>query len=211
MQRPGGRQLEHVWHRRARIGASGAEGDALRVHLKQRQARLLLRRQGYAATGLSEIIALSGAPKGSLYFHFPAGKEQLAVAAMERSGDQLRGAIAGILSAHTQLGEALGALVDTLAVGLSCSDYRDGCPIATVTLEAAASSEAVRAAAAEVFDSWLEVLELRLREGGLEPPRARSRALLVLSALEGALILARAQRDPEPLHAVRQEIVALSG
>ena len=51
----------------------------------------LLRRQGYAATGLNEIVARSGAPRGSLYFHFPGGKQELALAAMERTGEQLRG------------------------------------------------------------------------------------------------------------------------
>ena len=58
----------------------------------------LLRRQGYAATGLNEIVARSGAPRGSLYFHFPGGKQELALAAMEHSGEQLRGAIAAVMA-----------------------------------------------------------------------------------------------------------------
>ena len=60
----------------------------------------LLRRQGYAATGLNEIVSRSGAPKGSLYFHFPGGKEELAAAAMERTGEELRGAIAAVIAAR---------------------------------------------------------------------------------------------------------------
>ena len=169
----------------------------------------LLRRRGYAASGLNDIVALSGAPKGSLYFHFPGGKEELAVAAMECTGEDLRRAIEAILSSSPQLGEALAALVDALAVGLASSGYQDGCPIATVTLEAASGSEAVRDTAAGVFDSWLNVLEERLQSDGQDEPHARRRALLVLSALEGALILARARRDPAPLQAVREELLAL--
>src|SRR5277367_4918468 len=92
----------------------------------------LLRRQGYASTGLSEIVARSGAPKGSLYFHFPGGKEQLALAAMQRASEQLRDAIAAILASSDDLGEALARLLDALAAGLERSGYRDGCPIATV-------------------------------------------------------------------------------
>lgn len=171
----------------------------------------LLRRQGYAGTGLNEIVARSGAPRGSLYFHFPGGKEQLAVAAMDRAGEQLAAAIAAILGSSDDLGEALGGLVDALAGGLEASGYRDGCPIATVTLEAAGDSEAMREAAAAAFASWLAPLRERLVRAGLTPPAASRRALLILSAVEGALILARAQQNLAPLLAVREELVALAG
>jgi len=170
----------------------------------------LLRRQGYTGTGLNEIVARSGAPKGSLYFHFPGGKEELAVAAMARAGEQLGAAITTILASTEDLGEALGGIVDALADGLEASQYRDGCPIATVTLEAAGGSEPVRDTAAAVFDAWLAALQERLVRSGLAPAAARRRALLVLSALEGALILARAQHDLAPLTAVREELVTLS-
>jgi TetR/AcrR family transcriptional regulator, lmrAB and yxaGH operons repressor len=186
----------------------------VRTHASSRDAFIettgqLLRRQGYAGTGLNEIVARSGAPKGSLYFHFPGGKEQLAVAAMQRTGEQLRAAIAGILGSSEDLGEALARLIDALAEGLERSDYRDGCPIATITLEAAGDSEPVRTAAAMTFASWLDVLQKRLRSTGLSPSEATQRALLVLSSIEGALILARASRDRAPLVAVREELRAL--
>ena len=182
----------------------------------------LLRRQGYGATAISEIVARSGAPKGSLYFHFPGGKEQLAVEAMARAGEQLGHAIRAILFSADRsvgggpvetgrVGDALGRLVDAMAAGLEGSGYADGCPIATVTLEASTGSEAVRSTADAVFASWLAVLEERLVAGGLAPAQARPRALLVLAALEGALILARARRDTAPLAAVRDELVALAG
>lgn len=170
----------------------------------------LLRRQGYAATGLNEIVARSGAPKGSLYFHFPGGKQELAVAAMERAGEQLAAAIASILGSSEDLGEAMGRLVDALAAGLEASGYEDGCPIATVTLESAAGSQAVRSTAADVFESWLQALETRLLASGLSAEVARRRAVLVLAAVEGALILARARNDLGPLTAVRRELIELS-
>jgi TetR/AcrR family transcriptional repressor of lmrAB and yxaGH operons len=172
-------------------------------------AGLLLRRQGYAATGLNEVVTRSGAPKGSLYFHFPGGKEELAVAAMQRTGEQLRAALARILASSDDLGEALARLLDILAEGLERSDYRDGCPIATVTLELASDSKALRVAATETFDSWLDALHQRLLVAGVSAPVAERRALLVLSAIEGALILARARRDLAPLAAVREELRTL--
>ncbi|HEX7610461.1 MAG TPA: TetR/AcrR family transcriptional regulator [Solirubrobacteraceae bacterium] len=169
----------------------------------------LLRRRGYAASGLNEIVALSGAPKGSLYFHFPGGKEELAVAAMTRSGEQLTRAIEGALGSREDLGEGLGLLIDALGEGLRASGYADGCPIATVALEGSTESEAVRAAAAGAFDAWLAVLRSRIAAAGLDEDAAARRALLALCAIEGALILARAQRDLAPLRAVREELLAL--
>jgi AcrR family transcriptional regulator len=170
----------------------------------------LLRQQGYAATGVNEIVAVSGAPRGSLYFHFPGGKEQLAVAAITQAGEELTQAIEAILSSRATLGEALAQLVDALAAGLAASDYADGCPVATVALETANSSAAVRAAAAGAFDAWLAALTSRLADAGLGRQAAARRATLVLAAIEGGLLLARARRSVEPLHAVRDELVALA-
>ena len=166
----------------------------------------LLRRQGYAASGLGEIVARSGAPKGSLYFHFPGGKEELAIAAMERSAAQLRDAMAAILDSSEDLDEAIGRLIGALAAGLEQSDFADGCPIATVALETASDSEPMRAAAQAAFDSWLQVLRERLLAAGLDPALAAQRALLVLAAVEGGLILARAGRDVTPLLAVSSQL-----
>ena len=171
----------------------------------------LLRRQGYAATGVNEIVRRSGAPRGSLYFHFPGGKEQLAAAAMERTGEQLRDAIAAVIGSRPRASESLGLLIDGLGAGLEASGFRDGCPIATVALEASADSETVRLAAERVFSSWLGALEKGFLDEGLDPEQAARRALLVLSAIEGALLLARARRDLAPLEAVRDELEALSG
>jgi TetR/AcrR family transcriptional repressor of lmrAB and yxaGH operons len=170
----------------------------------------LLRRQGYAATGLNEIVSASGAPKGSLYFHFPGGKEELAAAAMERTGEELRGAIAAVIASRPRAADSLSALIDGLGAGLEASGFRDGCPIATVTLEAAGTSETVRLAAERVFGSWLQTLEQGLRADGLNDQQAARRALLVLAAIEGALLLARARRDLAPLEAVRDELAALA-
>jgi TetR/AcrR family transcriptional repressor of lmrAB and yxaGH operons len=168
----------------------------------------LLRRQGYAATGLSEIVAHSGAPRGSLYFHFPGGKQELALAAMERMGEQLRGAIAALMARPGGAAQSLSQLIDALAAGLAASGYRDGCPIATVTLEAA-GIEPVRVTVERVFSTWLAELEAALVSDGMERAAAERRALMVLAAIEGALVLARARHDVGPLEAVRDELRAL--
>src|SRR5262252_950767 len=126
----------------------------------------LLQLRGYHGTGLNEIVAASGAPRGSLYFHFPGGKEQLAVAAMRGAGAQLAGGIDAVLASSDDLGVALGRLVDGLAAGLEASGFANGCPIATVALEAAGTSEPIRGAAREAFDAWLRALSTRLMRAG---------------------------------------------
>jgi TetR/AcrR family transcriptional regulator, lmrAB and yxaGH operons repressor len=169
----------------------------------------LLRRQGYGATGLNEIVAASGAPKGSLYFHFPDGKESLAVAAMTRQAELLRDAIAALLRSSDDVAEAIANVLDALAVGLERSDYQDGCPLATVALELSAQSDPVRDAAADGFNSWLEQIEQRLLAAGMTETGAARKALLLLSAIEGALVLARARRDLAPFAALRAELQSM--
>lgn len=187
-----------------------AQGRSSRASFIAATAQLL-RRQGYAGTGLSEIVARSGAPKGSLYFHFPGGKEELALAAMGQSSEQLRVAIVAVMGGQDSFAEGLGAIVDALGAGLEASGFRDGCPIATVALEEASESESIRCAAAEAFSGWLGALEDRLLAEGMDRVAAERRALLALSAIEGALMLARARRDLRPLLAVKQELLELSG
>jgi TetR/AcrR family transcriptional repressor of lmrAB and yxaGH operons len=171
----------------------------------------LLRRQGYAATGLNEIVALSGAPKGSLYFHFPGGKDELAALAMAHAGEELTVAIQAVLASSPTAAEGVGRLIDALGAGLEASSYADGCPIATVALESSAESELLRATAAGAFGAWTDALRERLLASGMDAEGAERRAMFALSAIEGALILARVRRDLAPLRAVREELVALAG
>jgi TetR/AcrR family transcriptional regulator, lmrAB and yxaGH operons repressor len=166
----------------------------------------LLRRQGYAATGLADIIRESQAPKGSLYFHFPEGKEELAVTAMTSAGMQLGGLIRRILDAGETPLDGLEDLIAAMAAALEASGYLDGCPIATVTLEAAAGSPAIRHTASTAFGVWTAEIARALERDGLEPAAAKRRATLVLAVIEGALILSRAEQSTAPLMSVREEL-----
>jgi TetR/AcrR family transcriptional regulator, lmrAB and yxaGH operons repressor len=170
----------------------------------------LFRRKGYDGTGLNEILERSGAPRGSLYFHFPGGKEELAVAAITEVGTNLGSGMQALLTSSEDAGEGIGRVIDFLADDLERSDYRGGCPIAAVTLDGAGESEAVREACAAVFDHWLAVIEQRLLAGGWGPPAARRRALITLATFEGGLTVARARRDTAPLRALADELRGLS-
>jgi TetR/AcrR family transcriptional repressor of lmrAB and yxaGH operons len=170
-------------------------------------ASQLLRRRGYAATGLSEVISASDAPKGSLYHYFPEGKEQLAAEAISSSGRIVSDTISGVLTASESMPQALRSFARLLARNLERSDFRDGCPVGTTTLEMAAESEPLRRACGRSFEDWTEAIAARLREEGREPQAARRGAVLVLSAFEGALMMARALRDVAPLYEVAEELI----
>lgn len=166
----------------------------------------LLRDRGYDGTGMTQVLERSGAPRGSLYFHFPGGKDQLAREAIESEGTTIARGIEFVLASSEDVAEAVGRVVDFLAADLERSEYTRGCPVAAVTLDSAISSEPVRAACAGIFGRWQDLIEDRLRRAGWRGQAATDEAILVLSAIEGGLALARARRDPEPLRAVARRL-----
>ena len=161
----------------------------------------LFRRQGYMGTGIKEILAEAGAPFGSLYHHFPGGKEELGAEAVRRSGRLYGALVASFLGPEVDVADGVAAAFAAAAENMAETGWADACPIATVALEASTSSEPLREACAEVFDQWIGGMSARLRRAGIADDRARSLALEMLCALEGAFVLCRALRSPEPLHA----------
>lgn len=162
-------------------------------------ASALMQRQGYHGTGLQQIIESSGSPKGSLYHYFPGGKEQLAAEGIARGGRAMSNALKAALDTGDDLADGFERLAQMLAEALEASDFHDGCPIATTTLEVAADLDLVQAAAAEAFQAWHSRIERRLVQEGHTPEEAGAAATLVIAAFEGALIMARALRDVAPL------------
>ncbi len=167
----------------------------------------LLRRQGYAATGVKQIVTGAQAPFGSLYHFFPGGKEQLGAEAIRVSGAVYEQLIPAVFDPAPDLPSAVRAFFAGAAEHLRDTDYADACPIATVALEVSSASEPMRAACAEVFDSWIAAGVERHEAAGLSPTAARELTIAMLAGLEGAFVLARALRSTEPL-AVAGEMAA---
>jgi TetR/AcrR family transcriptional repressor of lmrAB and yxaGH operons len=151
-------------------------------------------------------VAASGAPKGSLYFHFPGGKEALAAEAVDRAGAAYGRGIQAALDRGRPVGETIRRLAKGMAAGLEATEYECGCPIATVALDSAATSNPIAAAASGAFGDWTARLAAWLDAAGV--PDADGEAMLVLAALEGALILSRARRDTAPLITVGDRLAA---
>jgi TetR/AcrR family transcriptional regulator, lmrAB and yxaGH operons repressor len=171
----------------------------------------LLQRQGYHGTGLNQIIADSGAPRGSLYFYFPGGKEELACAALADAGAEWQERLLSVIDAAPDLGAAVVAVCQALADALVASSYEHGCPLATVALEAATSSESVRTTCAAHYAGWEERIAERLARAGIAEDQARPLATFALSAIEGALLLCKVSRNTGPLLTVGETLRSLLG
>lgn len=165
-------------------------------------AAALFHTQGYHATGLNQLVSVGGAPKGSLYFHFPGGKEQLAAEALELSATRLCDALRAVLAAADTPAAAVEAIVDLLAQNLVDLDFRGGCPLSTVALDAAAVSEPIRKACADGYASWTGAIAEALARHGADAETAERLATVALAGIEGGLLLARTMRDVAPLRAV---------
>jgi AcrR family transcriptional regulator len=159
----------------------------------------LFRRQGYTGTGVKQIVTAANAPFGSMYHFFPGGKEQLAAETIRSSGRLYIQLFATIAAQAPDVVAAVGEFFSGAAETLRETDYADACPIATVALEVASTSEPLRAATAEVFDTWIAGATEYFAAAGIPRETARELAFTMLSLLEGAFIFCRAMRTTEPL------------
>ena len=167
----------------------------------------LLRRQGYHGTGLNQIVAEAAAPKGSMYFHFPGGKEQLVAEAVAASAAYLDAALLAC-ERPTAL-ESLDVYIAEAASVLERSDFADGCPIATVVLEVGPRSSLIGDACADAVEVLLSRVAGWLERDGFSAETARQRAQLVYAAIEGTLMFAKARRSSEPLTTLRHQLPEL--
>lgn len=156
-------------------------------------AATLFRRQGYAGTGLKQVVAEARAPFGSLYHHFPGGKQQLADEVIRAGGAFFQALVTSVYDEHDDVVTSVRAVFDGAAETLEATGFEDACPIATIALEVASTDDYLRRATADVFEQWTAALTARVGD--------RDRALGIISALEGAFVLCRAQRSVEPMRA----------
>ncbi|MEU3478524.1 TetR/AcrR family transcriptional regulator [Streptomyces sp. NPDC033754] len=167
----------------------------------------LVETAGYFGTGLNQVIAVSGAPRGSLYFHFPGGKDQLVGESVRRAGQAIGDALGGPADTDASPAEFVDGVLRHLGDRLAESGWRKGCPVATVALETAAVNDPLQEVCSEVYSSWEAALRARLASRA----DADDLAVTVLALVEGALLLARAHRSRDPLERVARQIHTLLG
>jgi len=188
--------------------AATAAPPASRASSRERMVRsaaLLFRERGYSGTAFRDVIAHSGAPRGSIYHHFPGGKAQLAQEAVAWGAATIAEQLDVALARERDAAGVLGAFLAPWREVLERSDFRAGCPLVAITVETDVPSP-LRDAVAQAFAGWSRLLAARLRRAGIPPARARTLASLTLAAIEGAVLLCRAQRDTAPLDAVAAEL-----
>jgi len=166
----------------------------------------LLRTQGYGATGLNQVMAEADAPKGSMYFHFPGGKEELAAAAIDRFAARMSRGIAEGLATYDTVADAVTSFFDQEIARIERTAFTEGCAVATVALDAAASHDLLAATTGDAFRGWTAQLADALEAEGRSADDARRAAILFLATFEGALLMAKAQRSIEPMVAVRDVV-----
>jgi len=182
-------------------GVALAEGVKRRMI---REAALALARKGLQRASFSEVLEASGAPRGSLYHHFPGGKAEMVLAALDVAGERvIEGLDAATGKTAAEVAAAFFAIWRNV---LALTDFGAGCAVAAVTV--AAESPAQTDSAAAIFRAWREKLTALLAAGGVDDRAARGLAATLVSAAEGAVVLARAERSFEPFDLVAAELVA---
>ncbi|MDT7744575.1 MAG: hypothetical protein QOE59_3653 [Actinomycetota bacterium] len=173
-----------------------------------RSAALLFRERGVDGTGLREVVEHAEAPRGSLQHHFPGGKEQLVVEAVAWTAEKAAGPLRATLETTPPppARQVVAELFTRFRRLLTSTDYRAGCPIAAAVVDGGADRDTVAVATRQAFQHWAAPLELALQRGGLSELRAPRVALLIISSIEGALIMSRARHDMDALDAVAAEI-----
>lgn len=170
---------------------------------------LLLRQRGYHGTSLNDILSASGAPRGSLYFHFPGGKDQLVIEVTRDSVAKVTERLGEALAAERDPAVAVHHIYQSVGRMLEDNQFSLGCPIAPVVLDSPTDVPELADLCRSAFEQWIGLLRDAFVRAGVPERRAHALALLVESSLEGLMVIARATRDRAPLQAVADEVAAL--
>ena len=170
-------------------------------------AALLIRERGAQPTAIADVLEHSGAPRGSAYHYFPGGRTQLLCEAIDYAGEYIAARIADAKSGL----DVLDDLIANYRRQLVRSEYRAGCPVVAVAVEAGDPDKQDQATpvidrAAAVFARWTDLIAARLVADGVYAARAEELAMLSTTSIEGAIVVARASRDLRPLDLVHGQL-----
>ena len=158
-----------------------------------------LRRRGYSATGIKQVLDAAGVPNGSLYHHFPGGKRQVAGAALRSMGQAYAQLVGGLMMAGDDIPTAIESAFREAADAAEGTGWANMCPVGTIAGEVADVEPELRATTGEIFDEWITAGTKLLSARGMTTPAARDLVVAVLAALEGAFVMARTLRSRDPL------------
>lgn len=168
----------------------------------------LIEKQGYHATGLNEIIRESDTPKGSLYYYFPGGKEQIGAEAILEAGKIISGRLRSELERKEQPAEAVHNFLMHMAENVEASQFGAGSPLTTATIETAVTCEAINQACREALDMIQTAFKEKFSAGGFSEIQAAELALYVTTVVEGGILMSRTYHHAEPLRLAAKHLKA---
>jgi AcrR family transcriptional regulator len=172
-------------------------------------AARLFQRDGYHATSWRGLVEEARAPWGSIQHHFPGGKAELGVAAIEAGSAGVIAMIEHCFAEHADPGRAVGCWFELSAKLLVETEYESGCPVATVALETLSGPGPVKNAARAALGTWEARLAGHFRRAGFSRGRAADAAASVLALMEGALLLSRVRGSVRPMRVASRHAQAI--
>lgn len=183
------------------------KGADTRFRITQTAAQAFDER-GYFGTGMNDIILRSGAPKGSMYFHFPGGKEEVATTAIRQVSEEITSLLKQGLGHEVELDRAIGMIFSYFRQRLIIGEFKCGCPISTTGLEFSGTNSPVLDACNEAYSSWMAVLEHHLLQS-LPQPMASELTNTIFYLVQGSLLVARVSGDISHLDNAEKHCVSL--
>jgi AcrR family transcriptional regulator len=173
-------------------------------------AAALIRREGVTATGVRDVVAHAQAPRGSVQHYFPGGKDQLVGEALQWAGDFAAERVRRYLRRGGATPSGLFAyMAKQWSDEFRTAGYAAGCPVVAAAADVAATSDRLRADMRSALERWQDAIREALTSMGVSAQRAETLATVMLSALEGAIVLSRIQQDTSPLDAVVAELAPI--
>jgi TetR/AcrR family transcriptional regulator, lmrAB and yxaGH operons repressor len=168
-----------------------------------------LRNRGYHGVGISDLLAAAQTPKGVLYHHFPGGKSELAVKAIESVAEQLGGALEKIIQRADDPVQAMSLWMSAAQKLLEKSNFHSGCPLATIALESTGEDKEIRGALNNAFVLLRFKISQVLGAMGMSDHSARATASLIVSAYEGALLQSRVAQNVDIMRETSDALIGL--
>lgn len=153
----------------------------------------LFRARGYEGIGIAQLLEKSGAPRGSLYFHFPGGKEQIGAEVVQGFGVRTAGRFRDLHESGVDLEKFIEIVFKTTAKESKECDYQGSCPVAAIAAGFGAEDKMLSAAIRETFAAWEAVIAEAAAARGMSAKNAEIFASAFLTAMEGAFVVSKAQ------------------
>jgi TetR/AcrR family transcriptional repressor of lmrAB and yxaGH operons len=164
----------------------------------------VLRERGAAGVTIDAVLSRSGAPRGSVYYHFPDGRNQLLTEALQFAGDKITALIDGAVDRGGI--SLVHEFVEFWERTLAGSEFTAGCPVVAAAIGSSDDDPELTAVAGEIFTRWRAALTRAFVADGFDEADACSLAVTSIAALEGAVVLCRSTRNAHPLRDVADQL-----